>query len=166
MKQIGLLMIILIGAFVSAIAQSSKQCLPLWLEGTWENVSEPGLRETWAIAGDNSMQGLGWTITDKDTLLTEALTIECDGSMIKYSAFVKGQNQGRWIAFQGLLLDDSSFLVENPAHDFPQAITYTVLPDNTLITSLSGAEKTCASSEWRKSSQDTQYQKIAAKWKQ
>ncbi|HRY99616.1 MAG TPA: DUF6265 family protein [Bacteroidales bacterium] len=148
-----------------AAAQEGKAGLPLWLEGSWQAETDSAVHETWEITVTGLLQGYGWRSEDGDTVVSERLQLEANGQQLKYMATVKGQNQGQAITFLGLAFSDSAFLVENPAHDFPQSISYTLLRDGSMVTSLGGAEKTCTSSLWIRLLQNIDIQSLNNNWK-
>jgi hypothetical protein len=51
---------------------------------------------------------------------------------------VSGQNKGQAVQFKLVETAADSFVFSNPAHDFPDKITYTKKSDNSLLAKISG----------------------------
>ena len=94
-----------------------------WLSGCWQS-RDGGVTEVWSPPVDGVMVGIGLTSVAGRAPSFEHLRIQADpGGGIVYVARPSGQNE---TAFHSTRVDESGFLVENPAHDFPTRIQYTV----------------------------------------
>lgn len=110
-----------------------------WLEGTWVS-AEGNFYEVWNDDGTGGLQGAGITVTERDTLFSEEMTIRTDGGKMVYLARVPGQNNGLPVAFPLESHDREMLRFSNPGHDFPREISYTLLSDTTLEIVVEGAD--------------------------
>lgn len=100
------------------------------LAGSW--FSEDGkVEEHWLSASGGLMLGLNRNAGGKGIPFFEFLRIELRADGIYYVAQPKG---GSGTAFKMVLLEKDKAVFENPQHDFPQVITY----------SLQGKDQLCA----------------------
>jgi hypothetical protein len=132
-------------------AQKHAQLKTLgWLQGRWEMQTDGGtLSETWRLANDSTFQGAGYFIKNgnKDTLHRETIElIERDG-VVSYNPAVEGQNGGLPVAFRMTSNTGKSVVFENPAHDYPQKISYKMITNDSIVASISGRQRGAASSE-------------------
>ncbi len=96
--------------------------IAIFLSGTWKNKAF-NHTETWKQEG-NSLKGHGLAMEGKDTLFYECLEINLASKPMVYTSWVKGQNDGLGIDFKLTEATDTSWLFENPHHDFPKKIHY------------------------------------------
>lgn len=112
------------------------------LVGEWsDDESEPGavIHERWKRNEDGLHSGLGFVMVDKDTVFIEHLRINTDSTGVPcYRARVPSQNAGGEITFRLTDCAGDSMVFENPAHDFPQRISYALQPDSTWNVRVSG----------------------------
>ena len=94
--------------------------------------------ETWKLENDSSLTGASYTIKDKDTALQETVSLTLRKGVITYIPVTKGQNQEQPVIFTLKEKKVNSFSFTNPAHDFPQVITYNLVNENRLVASISG----------------------------
>lgn len=111
-----------------------------WLEGTWERQNaRPGTTafEVWE-KDKKSYLGQGVSMQGSDTTFVEKLNIlKKDGDWY-YVANVASNGEPTY--FRITSLTENSFVSENPAHDFPKKITYTLEGDK-LTAVISAGEK-------------------------
>ena len=108
-----------------------------WLSGVWVGAS--GSDERWTPAASGSMLAIGRTMRNGVMGEFEFLCItERNGSLI-YQAMPNGRSPATDFALTHI--DGNSALFENPAHDFPKAIRYTLKPDGTLEAVVSSGPK-------------------------
>ena len=142
MKKI-LLLAILLSAIITCHAQTKKDLSKLrWLAGTWQSTdNKPGETdtETWQILSANAMTGTGITLKGKDTVFVEHLQLVVNGNNIYYMARVGKSTKA--VPFKLTQLTASSFVCENPEHDFPKKISYQLVGDH-IKASISGDGKT------------------------
>lgn len=125
MKAIFILSLILL--IQSSYAQEATDLKKLeWLVGTWNqtNTSKPGrtAHECWMKPEANKLSGYAVTMQGTDTLFKEKTTILIKDNALYYVAEVPGNKEPVYFKFTELT--SSSFVCENPEHDFPKKITY------------------------------------------
>lgn len=101
-----------------------------WLAGNW--VGQAGratLEERWTRAAGGAMLAVSRTVVGDRMVAFEFLRIvERDGSLV-YIAQPNGVPPTEFVLTH---IDESRAVFENPAHDYPKVITYTLGPDDTL----------------------------------
>jgi hypothetical protein len=113
-----------------------------WLIGSWENKSEYGdLSESWQKENDSVYKGQSFFIKRKDTIHSEAIVLSEINGEVSYSPQVKGQNNDKPVDFKMTSATDKQLVFENPAHDFPQKITYTKITNDSLVAEISGKQQ-------------------------
>lgn len=110
---------ILIGIASSSVAQQKEFG---WLIGTWK-LKDKNVFEKWSLADDGkSLNGVSMKVNgNESTILEETKVVYKEGSFY-YVADVSGA-QGP-INFKISTSDETSFISENPNHDFPKVIRY------------------------------------------
>ncbi|QGK75068.1 DUF6265 family protein [Flavobacterium sp. SLB02] len=110
-----------------------------WLIGNWKNTSPDGtLTENWTKLNDSTFSGASYFIKGKDTLHFESIVLAQKGETLTYFATVKGQNDDKSVAFPSTAESDKQLVFENPKHDYPQKITYTIGANNTITAEATG----------------------------
>ena len=111
-----------------------------WLGGTWIGTTgSSAFEERWTPAGGGSMLAVARSLRNGVMSSFEFLCIvERNGGLV-YQAMPNGRQPAT--DFTLTRMEGRSVRFENPAHDFPKAITYTVQPDGTLEAVISGTEK-------------------------
>lgn len=145
MKNIGILSAILTFTFISChFAGKQKNAIPgnenvqpigkvIWLVGDWQKQSEKGiLTEAWRKLDDSTLVGRSYFISVADTLSLESIRLEQRKGKLYYIPKVPDQNEGQPVVFAQTNLTDSTVVFENPKHDFPQKITYSLLVNDSL----------------------------------
>lgn len=121
-------------------AELTSQSLPLFLQGTWK-MENKEIYEHWDILNEHSMKGFSYKIKDGKMVISEYLDITLKGDEIIYTASVLNQNEGKGINFK-LIKSDTSFIFENPEHDFPKKIVYQKLSGTEIFVQVSdGGQK-------------------------
>lgn len=119
-----------------------------WILGNWENNSADGnLSETWKKINDSTFQAQSYFIKEKDTLHFETITLKQKGEELTYNAAVKGQNDDKPVAFKLTTATEKQLIFENPKHDYPQKISYTLITPDSLVAKISGIQQGKPSSE-------------------
>jgi hypothetical protein len=119
-----------------------------WLLGKWDAKTADGtLSESWEQVNDSTFQGKSFFIKGKDTLHFESIILEQKGEHLFYNATVKGQNENKSVPFKLTTKTDKQLVFENPKHDYPQKITYTLISKDSLVASISGVQLGEPSSE-------------------
>ncbi len=109
------------------------------LEGTWK-VEKYDQYERWDQLNEQRWKGFSYGYQTDKMYVMEYLELSKNGEKLDYSATVIGQNEGKTISFVGAPTD-SSFVVSNLKHDFPQRIEYVFLNAKTIRVTISGGEK-------------------------
>ncbi|MEP1035201.1 hypothetical protein [Ekhidna sp.] len=125
-------------AFQLAIGQSMKDFK--WLEVTWERQNvNPGTTayEVWKKI-DQGFEGLGVSLKGNDTTFVEKLWIVEKDSDFYYVADVKSNPEPTY--FKITSISKNGFVSENPQHDFPKKIEYS-LEGNKMTVVISAGEK-------------------------
>lgn len=107
-----------------------------WLAGCWE--ARDGARTTfemWSPPAGGMLVGAGRTVVDGRQRGHEHLRLHAAGDTLVYTAIPSGQIETE---FKSTSLTDSSFVVENKAHDFPQRITYRLTGADSLVVRVEG----------------------------
>ena len=112
-----------------------------WLIGNWENISKEGtLLESWEKKNDSTLIGTSFFIQNKDTIFTEQIALEEREKELFYIPTVSDQNNGKPVSFMLTSATKKQLVFENPAHDFPQKITYNAIGKDSLIAEVSGLQ--------------------------
>lgn len=109
-----------------------------WLNGWWQKATPEGtVYERWTINGE-TLSGEGGFIKGKDTMVSETIVLQQQGTDLMYIPTVKGQNNDQPVPFKLTSATADSFVFENPEHDFPSKITYRKVSETTLVARISG----------------------------
>ncbi len=107
-----------------------------WLAGCWE--ARDGARTTfemWSPPQGGLLVGAGRTVADGRARAHEHLRLRQAGDTLIYTALPSGQAETE---FRSTTVTDSSFTVENLAHDFPQRLVYTRLGADSISARVEG----------------------------
>jgi hypothetical protein len=108
-----------------------------WLAGTWSgSVGAGTVEERWTPAAGGSMISVGRTLRNGGMPAFEFICIvERNGGLV-YSAMPNGRQPATDFAMTKI--DATSVTFENPEHDFPKMIRYSLRPDGMLEAIVSG----------------------------
>ena len=124
----------------SAAPLASQQLAPLrWLAGCWE--LRQGTRvtlEMWMPPADGLMLGASRTTVNGLVREFEQLRLAWQRDTLVYTALPSGQKE---TSFKGMAVTDSGFAVENPAHDFPQRISYRKRGADSVVARIEGMNR-------------------------
>ncbi len=110
-----------------------------WLLGDWEQQTEDGTAtEHWERQNDSTFIGSSYFLIEKDTVSAETMVLEQRGDTLTYNPTVREQNDMQAIQFTLTSSSDSMLVFENPAHDFPQKITYKIITADSIFAEISG----------------------------
>jgi hypothetical protein len=112
---------------------------PDFLQGTWK-MENKEIYEHWDKLNESSLKGFSYELKDKQMIISEYLDISETKNEITYTATVLNQNQGKGVNFR-LTKTDSTFIFENPHHDFPKRIVYQKLNDNDIFVQVSDGKQ-------------------------
>jgi hypothetical protein len=111
-----------------------------WLAGQWR-MEKAGrvVDEQWMAPAAGVMLGMSRTIARGKVVGHEFIQIrEGPGGALYYIAMPSGQKEA---AFQIVSLSATEAVFENPQHDFPQKISYTLQSDGSLLATIEGPGK-------------------------
>lgn len=137
-KKNGRILFFLIAMFVSANARAQIDKAG-WLLGQWQNKTARGVMyERWTKADDSTFHGKSFYLNGADTVVTETIQIRQRGGILYYVPTVKNQNNGQAVSFKLSTISENTLVFENPQHDFPQKISYTLLNKESLLAEIAG----------------------------
>ncbi len=109
-----------------------------WMIGSWESRNEEGvMTESWSQLNDSVFAGVSHYIEGKDTIFYEQIKLEQRGGDIFYVPVIKDQNDGKPTEFKLTYTEGQKAKFENPAHDFPQIVSYELKGDS-MFAEISG----------------------------
>jgi hypothetical protein len=108
-----------------------------WLAGTWSGTAgATTVEERWTPPAGGSMMSIGRTLRNGGLVAFEFVCIvERNGGLV-YSAMPNGHQPAT--DFTMTKIEATSITFENPAHDFPKMIRYSLKPDGRLEAVVSG----------------------------
>jgi hypothetical protein len=92
-----------------------------WLIGQWR-LEGKNTFEVWELDGKQILSGRAFQVKGADTLVTEVITLSFYDGAFHYVPDVAGDQLP--VDFRITSSNNSSFVAENPQHDFPKRITY------------------------------------------
>ena len=127
--------LVLSGAAPTALT-SQTPSLPAWLAGCWKSRGTREIFEMWMPPAGGMMLGASRTIVGGTVQEYEQLLIRVENGKLIFTATPSGQQTA---SFTSTSVTDTSFVVENPQHDFPQRISYRRRgADSSLIAQIEG----------------------------
>lgn len=96
-----------------------------WLEGQWhlqDTTTGKRWMEKWWFSSPVTLNGIGMTLHNADTIFIEELRIIWDDGALCYIADVAHNKEP--MKFRFTEWSTTGFTCENPAHDFPKKIVY------------------------------------------
>jgi len=107
-----------------------------WLAGCWELRSPQRVTlEIWMPPEGNLMLGASRTTSGGEVREFEQLRLAWQADSLVYTAIPSRQKE---TSFRGGAPSDSGFAIANPAHDFPQRITYRRRGTASLVARIEG----------------------------
>lgn len=121
---------------------------PGWLTGVWLGEHDGAvIEEYWTPLTGGNMLGAGRESKDGKLVFFEHLRIEDRGGTWYYVALPYGRSSTDFKLARGTR---EELVFENPEHDFPQRISYRLLPDGGLLVRVEGsANGTARAEEYR-----------------
>ncbi len=126
-----------------------------WLAGCWEVSVRNGatvVSEQWMKPAGGTMIGMGRTLSGGKTTGWEFIRIVAEGDGLNYIA--KPSANKDETVFKLAKSSADEFVFENPAHDFPQKITYRKAGPDALFTRVEGTRN------GRRSGTDVQMKRV------
>ena len=107
-----------------------------WLAGSWSGTSGTStIEEHWTAPAGGAMLAVARTIRGERMRAFEFLRIEEREGSLSYLAMPNGRSPAT--EFRLALIGERTATFENPAHDFPQRIRYTLTADGALEATIS-----------------------------
>ena len=141
MKQFNSIIIMALGLLVFHSCGSKQGQFDLdKLAGNWKDEGTNNqFFEQWKRS-DSGLEGVGFVLSKGDTIMIENMSMVMDDSNLRYEVRVNNQNHGKVVGFESTDSSKGHVVFENPDHDFPQTIVYTLVSQKDLRVKLSGVE--------------------------
>ena len=140
-KKIALLILFGVSCFFAKSQPVSNVKELSWLEGNWKRINSKAGQsgvELWTKVSSTELKGRGITLQGSDTAFVEKIRIIVQDGSLYYIADVPENKKSVYFLFTDV--KPNSFTCENPAHDFPKKIAYS-LKDTKLTATISGNGK-------------------------
>ncbi|MGB0424457.1 MAG: DUF6265 family protein [Flavobacteriales bacterium] len=110
------------------------------LVGNWKDEgTNQQFFEEWKLS-NTGLEGLGFVLSKGDTIMIENMNMVERNSNLEYEVRVNNQNNAQVISFKATDCSENYVSFENPEHDFPQTIAYSLISKDELKVTLSGVE--------------------------
>jgi hypothetical protein len=110
-----------------------------WLLGRWEQTTpKRTIYEIWTSNSDSTYSGKSYLLKEKDTIVLETVSLLQKEGVLFYIPTVTNQNNSMPVSFKLTFTSGNKLVFENPGHDFPQKITYTLISSDSLMAEISG----------------------------
>lgn len=124
-----------------AFVQQNISVLPFkWLQGEWK-LQGAEVYEVWQWQNDTLLAGALFRQEGEEMVRDENIMLTTRSNAIYYIPQVFTHHQSKPVEFLITSYTDTSFIAQNPAHDFPQEITYTLLDKQSLRAIIKGSVK-------------------------
>lgn len=101
------------------------------LVGTWQSPDGKSF-ERWTKENDERYHSFVYNLNGKDTVVNERAVVYREGEQWVFENQVSGQNDGKRVKFTSAFVKEDAIEFNNPAHDFPNVIHYSI-PNNAQI---------------------------------
>jgi hypothetical protein len=119
MRTLIITMIFLMHSMAGCAQQNFK-----WLLGTWKLKDKP-VYEEWRTDTGGDLKGLSFKVNGSDTVVLERINLTFRSG--KYHYIPEVAENAAPVDFTFTSFDEDSFIAENPQHDFPKLIRYTIV---------------------------------------
>lgn len=140
MRLLTLAAVLLAGTTLSSAVPASSSPIDhaRWLAGCWalERGNRTGF-EMWMPPAGGIMMGASRTVAGGKVVEWERLQLSEEGGRLVYTSLPSGQTEASFTSTQ---VTDSSFIMENLQHDFPQRIIYRRKGADSLIARIEGPQ--------------------------
>lgn len=110
-----------------------------WLNGQWYMPEKDGtVTEEWKQINDSLMEGKSDFVKGDSVIPFETIRIFRKDTLFYYEAKAAGQNNEQPVAFTLTSFSDTGFVAENPQHDFPKRISYTLVNKDSIHAFIDG----------------------------
>ncbi len=135
--------LLLIAVVCMMIVSSCKSKDPMQgfekLSGLWQtHNSEADIYEEWSKSSNGVLYGKSYVLNEGDSIINERIELKKIGEDVFYIPTVTGQNNNQPVQFKMISTNDSAFVFDNPAHDFPQRITYRFIGKDSIVAKTQG----------------------------
>ena len=105
-----------------------------WLQGSWQMQTKRGIiTEKWIVANDSTLLGKSIMVqTDGTEIELEKIQVAFRNGSYYYIPTVKNQNGEQPVKFKITSHSETGFVAENPQHDFPKRISYTLVNKDSI----------------------------------
>jgi len=105
-----------------------------WLEGSWQMQTRRGaIIEKWSLSNDSSYTGESKMIrADGSEIPLEKIEFIFRKGVYYYIPTVRNQNGEQAVEFRVTSYNETGFVSENPQHDFPKRIRYTLVNNDSI----------------------------------
>lgn len=105
-----------------------------WLRGSWQMQTSRGvITEKWAVANDSMLAGESiLTRADGTEIPLEKIELAFRHGNYYYIPTAKNQNREQPVEFKITSHSETGFVAENPQHNFPKRISYTLVNKDSI----------------------------------
>lgn len=105
-----------------------------WLQGSWQMQTRRGIiTEKWVLANDSTLAGeSSMRRADGSVIPLEKIELLFRNGKYYYIPTVKNQNGEQPVEFSITTHNETGFVAENPQHDFPKRISYTLINKDSI----------------------------------
>ena len=110
-----------------------------WLLGTWEQQNIEGTAiEYWRKMDDSTYHSFSFFVEQGDTVSSEHIQLISRSGTLYFIPTVKRQNNNQPVEFKESMVKDDELIFENPSHDFPQRVRYSLPKKDSMYAEISG----------------------------
>ncbi|WP_269532148.1 DUF6265 family protein [Chitinimonas sp. BJYL2] len=138
MKRLGWVCLSLLCLSVSASEPPRVKAEELaWLAGCWrQSAAESGSVEVWTLPAAGTLLGVSRTVRQGQLREFEFMRIHTLNDALHYTAQPSGRDETHFKLISG---HAKALVFENPHHDFPQRVLYTLQADGGLLARIEGS---------------------------
>ena len=128
------LLFFIITGFIANNVHENKMQSFKWMVGSWTMQTKRGaIMETWVSINDTTLGGESILVKNTGGIETQEKTrLIYSNKEYFYCSTANGQNNNQEVKFKISSFTDSSFVAENPQHDFPKRITYILVSKDSV----------------------------------
>lgn len=111
-----------------------------WILGNWKMKVKNGyIYEIWKKENDSTYKGISYNVREtSDTIMLENVDLNYRDNHYYYIPTTANQNNQQPVIFKIVSISPGNFTAENPNHDFPQRISYSLQSDKELKAIIDG----------------------------
>ena len=127
---------ILIVVLFTGVNLSQDKSITKLFPGKWMiNIDKSEYYEEWQLINETEMMGVGFSIEEGDTVLSEKLFLKKFGGIWAYVALPVNQTITLFALTE---YSEKRFIFENDEHNYPQKIIYEFVSDSVLNAAVEG----------------------------